>query len=178
VSKAYVPVRQDPEKMRFIEWLTTPPAARQPATEAEFARMIDVHVKTLYNWKHDREFRETWQGETDQIIGDLDKRQRVLDALFEAHLARANPHMLAIVKGSTLKDGTIEVDLAGLPGADAPPDARGIADEHGRLMVLMVHNTDLPDPWEREGEDKDYFYRFSPDAYAVGINILLYAMSH
>lgn len=60
----------------------------------------------------------------------------------------------------------------------APPTARGIADEHGRIMVLMVHNTDLPDPWEREGEDKDYFYRFSPDAYAVGINILLYAMSH
>jgi len=60
----------------------------------------------------------------------------------------------------------------------APPDARGIADEQGRLMVLMVHNTDLPDPWEREGEDKDYFYRFSPDAYAVGINILLYAMTH
>jgi hypothetical protein len=60
----------------------------------------------------------------------------------------------------------------------SPPDARGIADEHGRLMVLMVHNTDLPDPWEREGEDKDYFYQFSPDAYAVGINIVLYALSH
>jgi hypothetical protein len=60
----------------------------------------------------------------------------------------------------------------------APPSARGIADEQGRLMVLMVHNTDLPDPWEREGEDKDYFFRFSPDAYAVGIDILLYAMSH
>jgi hypothetical protein len=60
----------------------------------------------------------------------------------------------------------------------APPDARGIADEQGRLMVLMVHNTDLPDPWEREGEDKDYFYRFSPDAYAAGINILLYSMTH
>jgi hypothetical protein len=58
------------------------------------------------------------------------------------------------------------------------PTARTIADEHGRIMVLMVHNTDLPDPWEREGEDKDYFYRFSPDAYAAGINILLYAMSH
>ncbi len=60
----------------------------------------------------------------------------------------------------------------------APPDARGIADSQGRLMVLMVHNTDLPDPWEREGEDKDYFYRFSPDAYAAGINILLYSMTH
>ena len=60
----------------------------------------------------------------------------------------------------------------------APPDARGIADSHGRLMVVMIHNSDIPDPWEREGEDTDYFYRFSPDAYAVGIDIVLYAMTH
>jgi hypothetical protein len=60
----------------------------------------------------------------------------------------------------------------------APPDVRGIADKHGRLMVLMVHNTDLPDPWEREGEDHDYFFRFSPEAYAAGLDILLYAMTH
>ena len=59
-----------------------------------------------------------------------------------------------------------------------PPTARGIVDRHGRIMVVMVHNTDLPDPWEREGEDKDYFFRFSPEAYAVGIDILLYGMTH
>ena len=61
---------------------------------------------------------------------------------------------------------------------DAAPDARGVADAHGRVMVVMVHNTDLPDPWEREGEDPDYFFRFSPEAYAVGVDILLYAMTH
>jgi hypothetical protein len=60
----------------------------------------------------------------------------------------------------------------------APPDARGIADAHGRLMVVMVHNTDVPDGWEREAEDPDYFYRFSPEAYAVGIDVLLYSMTH
>jgi hypothetical protein len=60
----------------------------------------------------------------------------------------------------------------------APPDARGIADRKGRIMVVMVHNTDLPDPWEREGEDQGYFFRFSPGAYAAGIDILLYAMTH
>jgi len=60
----------------------------------------------------------------------------------------------------------------------APPDARGIADAHGRLMVVMVHNSDIPDGWEREGEDPEYFFRFSPEAYAVGIDILLYAMTH
>ena len=45
-------------------------------------------------------------------------------------------------------------------------------------MVVMVHNTDMPDAWEREGEDKDYFFRFSPEAYAMGIDIVLYAMTH
>lgn len=60
----------------------------------------------------------------------------------------------------------------------SPPSARGIADERGRLMVVMIHNTDMPDAWEREGEDSEYFFRFSPDAYAMGINILLYAMTH
>jgi hypothetical protein len=60
----------------------------------------------------------------------------------------------------------------------APPDARGIADSHGRLMVVMIHNTDVPDAWEREGEDADYFFRFSPEAYAVGIDVMLYAMTH
>jgi hypothetical protein len=60
----------------------------------------------------------------------------------------------------------------------APPEARGIADGHDRLMVLMIHNTDVPDAWEREGEDADYFFRFSPDAYAVGIDVMLYAMTH
>jgi hypothetical protein len=60
----------------------------------------------------------------------------------------------------------------------SPPDVRGIADDHGRLMVVMVHNTDLPDPWEREGEESDYFFQFSPEAYRVGIDILIYALTH
>ena len=56
--------------------------------------------------------------------------------------------------------------------------ARGIADAHGRLMVVMIHNSDIPDGWEREAEDPQYFYKFSPDAYAVGINVVLYALTH
>ena len=64
-------------------------------------------------------------------------------------------------------------------GADSPhPNFRGIADEHGRLMVVMAHNTDIPDTWEREGESKEYFDRFSPSGYALGVNIILYAMTH
>jgi hypothetical protein len=60
----------------------------------------------------------------------------------------------------------------------APPDAHAIADAQGRLMVVMIHNSDIPDPWEREGENPEYFYRFSPDAYAIGIDVVLYALTH
>jgi hypothetical protein len=60
----------------------------------------------------------------------------------------------------------------------AEPHMRAVADEHGRLMVLMTHNTDIADSWEREGEDPDFFYRFSPEGYAFAINVLLYAMTH
>lgn len=95
---AYTPVRQDPEKMRYIEWLTTPPRARVPATEGEFAKMIDVHQKTLFNWRQDREFREEWQKQTDQVVGDLDRRQIVLDELFETARDRRNPRHVVAAK--------------------------------------------------------------------------------
>lgn len=62
--------------------------------------------------------------------------------------------------------------------AQGSQSARGIADERGRLMVVMIHNSDVPDGWEREAEDAEYFYRFSPDAYAVGINVVLYGLTH
>ena len=55
---------------------------------------------------------------------------------------------------------------------------RGIYDEHGRCMVLMTHNTDVADGWEREGEDYEFFYRFSVTSYAIGINFILHAMTH
>jgi hypothetical protein len=55
---------------------------------------------------------------------------------------------------------------------------RGIQDSHGRLMVLMTHNTDIADAWEREGEDHQYFDLFSPRGYAVGVNVVVYAMTH
>jgi hypothetical protein len=64
-------------------------------------------------------------------------------------------------------------------GADsAVPQVRAIADHTGRLMVLMTHNTDIQDAWEREGEDPSYFYAFSPKGYALGVNAILYALTH
>ena len=56
---------------------------------------------------------------------------------------------------------------------------KGIFDDKGRMMVIICHNTDLGDGWEREGEDPYYFREFSEKkAYPLGINIIFYAMTH
>ncbi len=64
------------------------------------------------------------------------------------------------------------------------PDAkevhyRGIFDDKDRLMVMICHNTDLGDGWEREGENEYYFREFSEkSAFPLGINIVFYALTH
>ncbi|MHC4565248.1 MAG: DUF4159 domain-containing protein [Planctomycetota bacterium] len=64
------------------------------------------------------------------------------------------------------------------PGSKTP-HYRAIYDDKGRIMVIICHNTDLGDGWEREGENEWYFHEFSEkSAYPLGINIVFYAMTH
>jgi hypothetical protein len=56
---------------------------------------------------------------------------------------------------------------------------KGIFDDKGRMMVIICHNTDLGDGWEREGESVEYFKEFAEKwSYPLGINIVTYAMTH
>lgn len=57
------------------------------------------------------------------------------------------------------------------------PHCRGISDESGRLMVVINWNTDLGDAWEW-ADLPGYPARYSTYAYQVGINAIVYAMSH
>ena len=59
------------------------------------------------------------------------------------------------------------------------PHYRAILDDNGRMMAIICHNTDLGDGWEREGVDPYYFKEYSEkSAYPLGINIVVYAMTH
>ena len=58
------------------------------------------------------------------------------------------------------------------------PHIRAITDDRGRIMVLMSHNTDFGDSYERESVSREYFLTFSVPGYAFGMNALIYAMTH
>lgn len=56
---------------------------------------------------------------------------------------------------------------------------RALFDDRQRLLILAVHNSDLSDGWEREGENELFFNRFSERvAYPLGINMIFYLMTH
>jgi hypothetical protein len=57
------------------------------------------------------------------------------------------------------------------------PHVRGIFDDDGRLMVLINWNTDLGDAWEW-ADDSAYPLKFSTYAFEIGINFVIYAMTH
>jgi hypothetical protein len=86
-----------------------------------------------------------------------------------------------------MKDGAPQISAIGNwqrgvlseRGADsAEVHVRAIFDDQNRIMVLITHNTDFGDSYEREGDNPDYFYQMSVPGYAFGINTLLYAMTH
>jgi len=57
------------------------------------------------------------------------------------------------------------------------PHLMGIEDAHGRLMVLISWNSDLGDAWEW-AEQPRYPIVFSNYAYRIGVNMVIYGMSH
>ena len=146
--------------------------------DAEAARLLDYLLKGGFLWADDFWGEYAWQVWQNQIAKALPEYQSV-----DLPLGHSLFHMLYDVKsvpqipsinswfgrgGSTSERGA----------ESAVPHARAIFNDRGDLMVLITHNTDFGDAFEREGENRAYFETFAGVGYAFGINALLYAMTH
>jgi hypothetical protein len=148
--------------------------------DEDAARFRNYLLKGGFLWVDDFWGSYAWDSWATQIrkvfpagdyqIVDLPPAHPIFHTMFEL---KAVPQIPASATGAAAAVGTSE------RGTDsAQVHARGISDRTGRLMVLMTHNTDVSDSWEREGEDPRYFYRFSVEGYQVAMNVLIYAMTH
>ena len=54
---------------------------------------------------------------------------------------------------------------------------RGIYDDKGRIMVAASYNSDIGDAWEY-ADDPYYPEKFSGLAIRIGVNYVMYAMTH
>src|SRR3954463_4287544 len=54
---------------------------------------------------------------------------------------------------------------------------RGIYDDKGRVIVAICHNMDLGDSWEH-ADDPTYPEQYSALGFRIGVNYLVYSMTH
>jgi hypothetical protein len=147
-------------------------------SEEEVARLREYLLKGGFLWVDDfwgtRAWQQ-WQGQMRRVFAEYD-----IVPVPPDHPVRQTLFEIADVPQVTSinfwrRTGGVTSER----GSDSPhANFQMIADERGRIMVLMTHNTDIGDSWEREGEDREFFLQFSPDGYSLGINVVLYALSH
>jgi hypothetical protein len=147
---------------------------------AEAARLHDYLLKGGFLWVDDFWGTEAWEHWAEEIAKALPPREYPIVDIPPDHPIRHILHRLTQVPQVTsIQNWRRTGGYTSERGEDsAEVHFRAINDSHGRIMVLMTHNTDLGDSWEREGEDPGFFYQFSPAGYAVGINVLLYTLTH
>jgi hypothetical protein len=147
-------------------------------TEDEAARLRTYLLKGGFLWVDDFWGSYAWQvfeseirkalPASDYPIVDLPKDHPMFRMMFDLDHVPQIPGIGNWFAGNTSERGADSAEV----------HARGISDQHGRVMVFITHNTDVSDSWEREGEDPQYFYQFSIDGYRVAVNAILYAMTH
>lgn len=148
--------------------------------EDESARLREYLVKGGFLWADDFWGSYAWEVWESQLQRVLPPSEYTIVDLPPAHpLFHAQFEIMKVPQIPSINFWGGRGGRTSEAGQDsAVPHARAIMDRRGRIMVLMTHNTDIGDSWEREGDDPDYFYTFSVDGYAFGINTMLYMLTH
>jgi hypothetical protein len=148
--------------------------------ERESARLREYLLKGGFVWADDFWGTYAWEWWEHQIRQALPAAEYPIIELPLDHplfrmqfVIQKTPQIASINFWAGSGGGTSE------RGADsAEVHSRAILDAKGRIMVLMTHNTDIGDSFEREGDDPRYFMTMSVPGYAYGVNALLYTLTH
>ena len=149
-------------------------------TDEEVLRLREYLLKGGFLWVDDSWGSANWNGWMRQIarvlppgefpVVDIPQTHQIMHVLYDVKEIPQVPSMNHWYRsgGQTSENGSDSATVF----------FKGIQDRQGHLMVVMTHNTDIADSWEREGDNAEFFNLFSPRGYAVGVNIVLYALTH
>lgn len=149
-------------------------------TDEEAAALRAYLLKGGFLWVDDFWGDRAWEAWTGELSRVLPRAEYpIVDVPIDHPIFRGLYHVERLPQIPSIQFWSTYGGATSERGAEsAEPHARAILDRHGRVMVFMTHNTDIADAWEREGENDEFFYLFSIDGYGVGINVVLYAMTH
>ena len=154
-------------------WLYVVEPGHWELTDAQAAKLRDYLLRGGFLMTDD--FHGTFEWEVfmesmrkvfpDRSVVDLDNADPIFHVLYDLDERFQVPGVATFGSG-----GTHEYD-----GYEAK--WRGIYDDKGRLMVAVCHNMDLGDAWEW-ADNPNYPEKYASMAYRIGINYIIYAMTH
>ena len=101
----------------------------------------------------------------DRPIVEIENADSIFHTVYDLNDRYQIPGEWALRRGSTYRnDGQI-------------PHWRGIYDDHGCMMVAMSFNSDIGDSWEW-ADDPHYPEKYSALGIRIGVNYVIYAMTH
>ncbi len=168
------PVRLDDPELRRFPFIYALEVGHMSLTEAEVIGLRDYLLAGGFlviddfwgSWEWDNFEHEMRRVLPNCEIIDIPGDHPLLSAFYEIDEIVQVPNLGQGMRGGPTweRDGFV-------------PYLKGIFDEDGRLMVAINWNTDLGDAWE--WADHPYYpLKYSSFAYQLGINMIVYAMSH
>jgi len=136
-------------------------ALREWLMRGGFLMLDDFHGE--YEWQHAREQIRKVLPEYE--IKDLPLTHPIFHSYFDVDQVVQVPGVAALIHGVTYEKGGVT------------PHYMGVENKDGRLIVFMTRNCDLGDAWEWINDPR-YPARFGVMAYKIGMNVIVYAMSH
>ncbi|MEE9321532.1 MAG: DUF4159 domain-containing protein [Granulosicoccus sp.] len=141
-----------------------------------FLLVDDFHGS--YQWQQ----FETWMGQVfpDREIVDIPPGHEI----FNVHFAIDDFIQIPGLRALCLNPGeTWELPITKSPAviesnaSRQQPRWRGVLDDEGRVMVIVNWNMDLGDAWEH-ADMEEYNALYTATAYRLGVNYVIYGMTH
>ncbi len=149
----------EPGQMELSD--TDAAALREYLLRGGFLFLDDFHGEI--EWQHVREQVKKIFPEYE--IKDLPLTHPIFHSYFDVDQVVQVPGVAALIHGVTYEKGGVT------------PHYMGVENKDGRLMVFITRNCDLGDAWEWINDPR-YPAQFGLMAYKIGMNVIVYAMSH
>lgn len=101
----------------------------------------------------------------DRPVVEIQGNDAIFHTIYDLDQRYQIPGQWALARGTTYRnDGSVA-------------HWRGIYDDHGRIMVAIAFNSDVGDSWEW-ADDPRYPEKYSALGVRIGVNYVVYAMTH
>jgi hypothetical protein len=154
-------------------WVYAVEVGRWELTDSQCERMRDYLLRGGFLMVDDFHGTQEWEGFLysmtrifpDRPIIELENKEQIFHVLYDLDERFQVPGTAALWRGATYeRDGVV-------------PRWRAIMDDKGRVMVAICHNMDLGDSWEH-ADNPRYPEKYTSLGYRIGINYIIYSMTH